>query len=85
MRFVTQEILRRAKLKGACSEDLPGVGTPLGEIKASHLLWAEEVNLLTKSELADLVLPLWCYSRDGYGCGYGYGDGYGDGTGYGDG
>ena len=85
MRCVTEEILGRAKLKGACSGDLPTPGTPLAEVNSSHLLWAEEAGLLTEAELADLVLPLWCYSRDGYGCGYGYGDGYGDGTGYGDG
>ena len=89
---LTVEIAERAKRLGACS--VPAVGTPIGQLKFSDLVWAEEHNLLTVAEQASLhqpasvvagSLPLWAHSGSGYGYGSGYGAGDGTGAGVGNG
>ena len=83
---VTQSMLDRARLCGACS-DLPSVGTPLEELSPVHLKFAEEHELLTDAEkLAEIGrcdIPLSTLAGYGSGDGDGDGDGFGDGDGYG--
>ena len=94
----TDDLLQRAKLKGACDE-LPEVGTRAQDIPIGDLWWAESVHLLTDQERSTVSktvvasapvevligeLPEWAWAFGyGHGYGYGYGDSDGDGYGYG--
>jgi len=86
--IVTQALLDRAKLLGACS-DLPPVGASLDDLGQCDLAWCDERELLLADELDAAIgrsdIPLALLAHAGYGYGYGYGDGSGDGSGYGSG
>ena len=82
---VTEAIILRAKLCGACRDGLPRVGQQIGDLTQSQLHWAEEHEIISARELVSEVgeseIPLSLLATDGDG--YGYGDGYGSGSGYG--
>jgi hypothetical protein len=87
---VTRELALKCVLMGACKA--PTIGTKISQISTSHLIWAEDREIVSKTDLKKLTgntLPLWVLSGygdgsgDGYGSGSGSGSGYGDGSGYG--
>ena len=79
---VTQGMVDKARLRGACEDGIPNVGTSLDCMSQEHLEWAYCNDVLSLSELEALGdAPLWSQSRSGYGDGSGSGYGYGDGGG----
>lgn len=90
---VTNDLLLRARLLGACS-DLPPVGVDVLLLEYAQAVWAEDYNMLTADEIAELCgssciytghVPVSLLPQEGKGCGLTYGHGYhdGHGTGYG--
>ncbi len=83
---VTQQMIDRAKLAGACGT--PEVGTAIEELTQDQMDFASSKGLVEDGLLRAFCgrcdIPPWALSGDGFGCyGYGYGSGYG--SGYGDG
>ena len=86
---VTARHIAAAKAVGACSSISAHAGMSVTEVPQHELMWfAKNCPQMAAEVEAEMKLPLWTLSGDGYGDGgYGDGDGYGDGygSGYGDG
>lgn len=72
---ITREHAIKAAMMGACYVPVPG--TPISKVPTGDLVWAEDNDIVSASELRGLIgsdVPLWALSGDGSGSGYGDGE-----------